>query len=99
MFAYGSGLTATLFSFKVDGDLSALVAPSALSAQLADRVTLAPADFVTSLTHRRQIYGSRDASPVSPSRWIRPGAYHLTEIANYRRSYSRRAPSPGASSP
>jgi hydroxymethylglutaryl-CoA synthase len=45
VFAYGSGVAATLFSLRVDGDLAPLIAPSQLSAQLAERIVISPTDY------------------------------------------------------
>jgi len=46
VFSYGSGMASTLYSLRVTGDVTQLVAPSKLDAQLADRVAISPATFV-----------------------------------------------------
>ena len=63
LFSYGSGLAATLFSARIQGDLSNIANTSAFEDRLKKRVKIAPKLFEATLQRREE---ARDILPQVP---------------------------------
>eukprot|EP00252_Welwitschia_mirabilis_P026345 TRINITY_DN8634_c0_g1_i1.p1 TRINITY_DN8634_c0_g1~~TRINITY_DN8634_c0_g1_i1.p1 ORF type:complete len:467 (-),score=107.41 TRINITY_DN8634_c0_g1_i1:280-1680(-) len=96
MFSYGSGLTSTMFSFKIrNGEghftLSHLAKVMNIPGKLASRQEYAPADFVDNLKLMETRYGAKDFVSTAPHTLLRPGTFYLEKVDSmYRRFYSRK---------
>ncbi|KAH7557552.1 hypothetical protein JRO89_XS11G0179900 [Xanthoceras sorbifolium] len=97
MFSYGSGLTATMFSFKLqDGQhpfsLSNIVKVMDISLKLKSRHEFPPEKFVDTMKLMEHRYGAKDFVTSKDSSLLLPGTYYLTEVDSmYRRFYAKKA--------
>eukprot|EP01128_Nolandella_sp_AFSM9_P006959 TRINITY_DN3692_c0_g1_i1.p1 TRINITY_DN3692_c0_g1~~TRINITY_DN3692_c0_g1_i1.p1 ORF type:complete len:454 (+),score=68.11 TRINITY_DN3692_c0_g1_i1:47-1408(+) len=92
MFSYGSGLAATMFSFRVKSSVSQIVKEVDLNRRLAQRIFVAPKDFHAALAIREERFTSRAWKPLDPKTTLFPGTFYLRAVdLKYRREY-RRAP-------
>lgn len=90
LFSYGSGLAATLFSMKIQGDISKIAEASAFEDRLKKRVKLAPSLFEGVLTTREEQHAAKNLSPKAAAHDLFPGTYYLSNIDDkFRRSYER----------
>lgn len=89
MFAYGSGLTATMFSILINGSLENVSDPlSLITSRLEERIQYTPEHFSRVLSQRQQLYlshGPHLFDPNPDSLW--PGTYYLDHIDEYQRRY------------
>ncbi|XP_059451892.1 hydroxymethylglutaryl-CoA synthase-like [Corylus avellana] len=97
MFSYGSGLTATLFSFQIrEGrhpfSLSNLATVMNVSGKLKSRHELPPEKFVETLKLMEHRYGGKDFVTSKDTSLLTPGTYYLTEVDSmYRRFYAKKS--------
>ncbi|KAG7009365.1 hypothetical protein G7Y79_00002g004800 [Physcia stellaris] len=91
-FSYGSGLASSLFSVKVNGDVSKLVENLDLHKRLDARRTVAPEVYDEMCMLREKAHLQKDYKPKGSEETIVPGTYYLTEIDDmFRRKYQIKA--------
>ncbi|XP_052171257.1 hydroxymethylglutaryl-CoA synthase-like [Diospyros lotus] len=97
MFSYGSGLTATIFSFHLrDGQhpfsLSNIVSVMNVDKKLKSRHEFPPEKFVETMKLMEHRYGAKDFVTSKDCSLLAPGTYYLTEVDSmYRRFYAKKA--------
>ncbi|KAK1384917.1 Hydroxymethylglutaryl-CoA synthase [Heracleum sosnowskyi] len=97
MFSYGSGLSATMFSFHLsDGQhpfsLSNIAKVMNIGEKLKSRSELSPEKFVDIMKLMEHRYGGKDFVTSKDCSLLSPGTYYLTEVDSmYRRFYSKKA--------
>uniref|UniRef100_A0A8D2AKB5 Hydroxymethylglutaryl-CoA synthase n=1 Tax=Sciurus vulgaris TaxID=55149 RepID=A0A8D2AKB5_SCIVU len=97
-FSYGSGLAASLFSFRVSQDaspgspLDTLVSSiSDLPKRLASRKRMSPEEFTEIMNQREQFYHKVNFSPPGDTNNLFPGTWYLERVDEmHRRKYARR---------
>ncbi|XP_021571568.1 hydroxymethylglutaryl-CoA synthase, mitochondrial isoform X2 [Carlito syrichta] len=97
-FSYGSGLAASLFSFRVSRDaspgspLDKLVSSTAdLPKRLASRKRMSPEEFTEIMNQREQFYHKVNFSPPGDAKSLFPGTWYLERVDEmHRRKYARR---------
>uniref|UniRef100_A0A5F9CMG2 Hydroxymethylglutaryl-CoA synthase n=1 Tax=Oryctolagus cuniculus TaxID=9986 RepID=A0A5F9CMG2_RABIT len=97
-FSYGSGLAASLFSFRVSQDaspgspLEKLVSSiSDLPKRLASRKRMSPEEFTEIMNQREQFYHKVNFSPPGDTKNLFPGTWYLERVDElHRRKYARR---------
>ncbi|NXH50986.1 HMCS2 protein, partial [Dicaeum eximium] len=97
-FSYGSGLAASMFSFRVSQDaapgspLDKLVSSLAdLPARLDARKRVAPQDFAEIMKQREETHHLADHAPHGSQADLFPGTWYLTRVdSKYRREYARK---------
>ncbi|KAI8546403.1 hypothetical protein RHMOL_Rhmol07G0114500 [Rhododendron molle] len=103
MFSYGSGLTATMFSFKIrEGQhpfsLSNIATVMNVGGKLKSRHEFPPEKFVETMKVMEHRYGAKDFVTTKDCSLLSPGTYYLTEVdSKYRRFYTRKAVSDNVS--
>ncbi|CAN1332815.1 Hydroxymethylglutaryl-CoA synthase [Linum perenne] len=96
MFSYGSGLTATMFSLKLQEgqhpfSLSNIASVMNLDEKLKSRIEVQPEKFVENLKLMEHRYGAKDFVTSKDTTCLAPGTYYLTEVDSmYRRFYSQK---------
>ncbi|XP_047337799.1 hydroxymethylglutaryl-CoA synthase [Impatiens glandulifera] len=96
MFSYGSGLTATMFSFRLSEghhpfSLSNIANVMNVSEKLKSRHEFPPAKFVETLKLMEQRYGGKDFVTNKDCSLLASGTYYLTEVdSKYRRFYNKK---------
>ncbi|KAG4939733.1 hypothetical protein JHK86_045874 [Glycine max] len=91
MFSYGSGLTATMFSFQLQEgqhpfNLSNIVTVMNVSDKLKQRV-----EFVETLKIMEHRYGGKDFVTSKDCSYLTPGTFYLTNVDSmYRRFYAKK---------
>jgi hydroxymethylglutaryl-CoA synthase len=94
MFSYGSGLTSTMFSFKINEGqhpfiLSNIAGILDVSKKLESRHVVAPEKFVAALKLMEHRYGAKDFTTSQDTSLLAPGTYYLTHVDSmYRRFYA-----------
>lgn len=97
MFSYGSGLTATMFSFKLSEgqhpfSLSNIATVMNVGGKLKSRHEFPPEKFVETMKVMEHRYGAKDFVTTKDCSLLAPGTYYLTEVDSmYRRFYARKA--------
>lgn len=97
MFSYGSGLTATMFSFQLRHcrhpfSLSNIATVMNVSGKLKSRHEFAPEKFVETLKLMEHRYGAKDFVTSKDTGVLAPGTYYLTEVDSmYRRFYAKKS--------
>ncbi|XP_052210281.1 hydroxymethylglutaryl-CoA synthase [Diospyros lotus] len=97
MFSYGSGLTATMFSFRIrDGQhpfsLSNIVNVMNVDTKLKLRHEFHPEKFVEIMKLMEHRYGAKDFVTSKDCGLLSPGTYYLTEVDSmYRRFYAKKS--------
>ncbi|KAF5954477.1 hypothetical protein HYC85_007333 [Camellia sinensis] len=97
MFSYGSGLTATMFSFRVREcqhpfSLSNIAAVMNVDKKLKSRHEFPPEKFVETMKVMEHRYGAKDFVTSKDCSLLAPGTYYLTEVDSmYRRFYAKKA--------
>lgn len=97
MFSYGSGLTATMFSFKLSEgqhpfSLSNIATVMNVGGKLKSRHEFPPEKFVETMKLMEHRYGAKDFVTTKDCSLLAPGTYYLTEVDSlYRRFYARKA--------
>ncbi|GMH29807.1 hypothetical protein Nepgr_031650 [Nepenthes gracilis] len=101
MFSYGSGLTATMFSLKLNEgrhpfSLSNIGMAMNIAEKLKVRHEFPPGKFVETLELMENRYGDRDFVTSKDTSLLAPGTYYLTEVDSmYRRFYAKKPGSSG----
>ncbi|KAM7491331.1 hypothetical protein LguiA_034252 [Lonicera macranthoides] len=96
MFSYGSGLTATMFSFHLrEGQhpfsLSNIAKVMNVGEKLKSRHEFPPEKFVETLKLMEHRYGAKDFVTSKDCSLLSPGTYYLTEVdSKYRRFYAKK---------
>ncbi|CAJ1952606.1 unnamed protein product [Sphenostylis stenocarpa] len=96
MFSYGSGLTATMFSFHLQEgqhpfNLSNIVTVMNVSDKLKQRLEIPPEKFVETLKIMEQRYGGKDFVTSKDCSYLPPGTFYLTNVDSmYRRHYAKK---------
>ncbi|RYR06790.1 hypothetical protein Ahy_B05g074107 isoform B [Arachis hypogaea] len=96
MFSYGSGLTATMFSFKIqEGQgpftLSNIVTLMDVAGKLKQRVEFPPEKFVETMKLMEHRYGAKDYVTSGDCSNLPAGTFYLTKVDSmYRRFYARK---------
>ncbi|KAL9242849.1 hypothetical protein vseg_016808 [Gypsophila vaccaria] len=96
MFSYGSGSTATMFSFRLNEgqkpfSLSNIAAVMNVAEKLKSRHEFAPEKFVDTLKLMEHRYGAKDFVTSKDTSLLAPGTYYLTEVDSmYRRFYAKK---------
>eukprot|EP01087_Luapelamoeba_hula_P001719 TRINITY_DN1148_c0_g1_i1.p1 TRINITY_DN1148_c0_g1~~TRINITY_DN1148_c0_g1_i1.p1 ORF type:complete len:490 (+),score=64.27 TRINITY_DN1148_c0_g1_i1:402-1871(+) len=90
LFSYGSGLAATMFSLKIQGDVSDIAQKADIVNRLKQRKPISPADFTTTLKRREETHTMAPFEPTSPVAGMFPGTFYLKQVDDkYRRHYAR----------
>ncbi|GAB2274031.1 hypothetical protein Dimus_008800 [Dionaea muscipula] len=96
MFSYGSGLTATMFSLKINEgkhpfSLSNIAKILNVGEKLKTRHEIRPEKFVENLKLMEHRYGAKDFVTSKDTSLLAPGTYYLTEVDSmYRRFYAKK---------
>ncbi|XP_044484013.1 hydroxymethylglutaryl-CoA synthase [Mangifera indica] len=96
LFSYGSGLTATMFSLKLNEgqkpfSLSNISSVMNVEAKLKSRTEFPPEKFVEVLKLNEHRYGAKDFVTSKDISLLAPGTYYLTEVDSmYRRFYAQK---------
>ncbi|KAK9147689.1 hypothetical protein Scep_006446 [Stephania cephalantha] len=96
MFSYGSGLTSTMFSFRLSEgqhpfSLSNIANVMDISRKLKSRQEVSPEKFVETLRLMEHRYGGKDFVTSKDTSLLPPGTFYLTEVDSlYRRFYSKK---------
>ncbi|XP_010272584.1 PREDICTED: hydroxymethylglutaryl-CoA synthase-like [Nelumbo nucifera] len=96
MFSYGSGLTSTMFSFRLHSgehpfSLSNIAAVMNIPAKLKSRHEFSPEKFVETLKLMEHRYGGKDFVTAKDRSLLSPGTYYLIEVDKlYRRFYAKK---------
>uniref|UniRef100_A0ACD5WFQ3 Uncharacterized protein n=1 Tax=Avena sativa TaxID=4498 RepID=A0ACD5WFQ3_AVESA len=94
MFSYGSGMTSTMFSFKINEgqhpfSLSNIASIMDISNKLESRHIVPPKQFVEALKLGEHRYGAKDFVTSQDTALLVPGTYYLTHVDSmYRRFYA-----------
>eukprot|EP00729_Bicosta_minor_P010031 gene10031-32060_t len=96
LFSYGSGLAATQFSIKVNGQEGAdgvqhIAKTTDVKARLAARTKVTPEAFTETLAHREATYTNFDYEPTESTASLAKGTYYLTKIDELERRHYARA--------
>ncbi|WCJ26146.1 Hydroxymethylglutaryl-CoA synthase [Euphorbia peplus] len=93
MFSYGSGLTATMFSLRLNEgqdsfSLSNIATVMNVAGKLKARHEVTPEKFIDTLKLMEHRYGAKDFVTNKDCSLLEPGTYYLTEVDSmYRRFY------------
>lgn len=96
MFSYGSGLSATMFSFRLrEGQhpfsLSNIANVMNVAEKLKSRNEFPPEKFVDIMKLMEHRYGAKDFVTSKDCSLLSPGTYYLTEVDSmYRRFYAKK---------
>lgn len=97
LFSYGSGMTATMFSLRLQEgqhpfSLSNIASVMKVSEKLESRHELPPEKFVETMHVMEKRYGAKDFITSKDCSLLPPGTYYLTEVdSKYRRFYTKKA--------
>jgi hydroxymethylglutaryl-CoA synthase len=91
MFAYGSGLAATMFSLKIVAPLTNLTPTlEEIQTTLSKRQKISPIDFEKVLADRELRYCQNNWNPQCPPKTLRSGTFYLETVdEKFRRFYNR----------
>nr|APU50919.1 hydroxymethylglutaryl-CoA synthase [Fritillaria cirrhosa] len=96
MFSYGSGLSSTMFSFKLeDGkhpfSLSNIATVMNVTEKLESRHEFPPEKFVETMKLMEHRYGAKDFETSKDTSLLAPGTFYLTNVDSmYRRYYAKK---------
>ncbi|PWZ41063.1 Hydroxymethylglutaryl-CoA synthase [Zea mays] len=96
MFSYGSGLTSTMFSLRLNNgqhpfSLSNIASVLDVTEKLQSRHETLPEKFVETLKLMEHRYGAKDFETSRDTSLLQPGAFYLTKVDSmYRRFYSQK---------
>ncbi|XP_020262120.1 hydroxymethylglutaryl-CoA synthase-like [Asparagus officinalis] len=96
MFSYGSGLSSTMFSFKIqDGrhpfTVSNIASVMNVDGKLDSRHVFPPEKFVETMKLMEHRYGAKDFVTRKDTSLLSPGAFYLTHVDSmYRRFYAKK---------
>ncbi|GAM26369.1 hypothetical protein SAMD00019534_095440 [Acytostelium subglobosum LB1] len=89
-FSYGSGLSASAFSFKVDKSIEEIVEKVDLKNRLESRQRVTPEEFTAKLSLREQRHNLKNYTPSDCTSTLFPGSFFLKQVDNVgRRQYDR----------
>eukprot|EP00054_Salpingoeca_dolichothecata_P017253 m.102986 g.102986 ORF g.102986 m.102986 type:complete len:480 (-) comp22375_c0_seq2:136-1575(-) len=91
MFSYGSGLAATLFSIKVQGDVTNIRDTTRVKDRLAARERVDPYDFARTLEIREKTWNKFNYEPQESVANLFPNTYYLKNTDQLRRRHYARA--------
>eukprot|EP01111_Echinosteliopsis_oligospora_P018916 TRINITY_DN891_c0_g1_i1.p1 TRINITY_DN891_c0_g1~~TRINITY_DN891_c0_g1_i1.p1 ORF type:complete len:454 (-),score=123.57 TRINITY_DN891_c0_g1_i1:38-1399(-) len=92
LFSYGSGLAASLFSFRVCSSISPIVKEIDMLNRLSKRTKISPDQFVLTLKGREQKHDCGAYTPSESLDTLPEGAFYLNQVDDkMRRQYSRKA--------
>lgn len=92
LFSYGSGLSATLFSVTIKGEIKPIADAIQLQQHLSGRILSDPADYSKTMDLRATRHLEPSFVATDPIEPLWPGTYYLTEIdSKMRRLYKRKA--------
>ncbi|KAJ1915739.1 3-hydroxy-3-methylglutaryl coenzyme A synthase [Mycoemilia scoparia] len=90
LFSYGSGCSASLYSFRVTGDTQEIATKLDLRKRLEDRICVAPKEFEEIMKLRENTHNAQDYTPGGDVSTLLPGTYYLEKVDSmWRRSYGR----------
>ncbi|KAJ1679037.1 3-hydroxy-3-methylglutaryl coenzyme A synthase [Spiromyces aspiralis] len=90
LFSYGSGCSASLYSFRVVGSTEEIAAKLNLKKRLDDRIKVDPADFEAIMALREKTHNVKDYEPSGDVSKLYPGTYYLEKVDHmWRRTYGR----------
>ncbi len=87
MFSYGSGLAATMWSFKVEKSVKEIVEKSNVVARLAERIAVTPEEYSKVMKIREDHHSKGDHKPVGSSADLFPGTFYLDNIDSAKRRH------------
>ncbi|KAK3132898.1 hypothetical protein QOZ80_6AG0529170 [Eleusine coracana subsp. coracana] len=96
MFSYGSGLTSTMFSLKLNNgegsfSLSSIASVLDVTEKLQSRHEALPEKFVETLKLMEHRYGAKDFETSKDTSLLPPGTFYLTKVDSmYRRFYEQK---------
>lgn len=96
MFSYGSGLTSTMFSFKLEKgqhpfSLSNIASVMDVDAKLERRSEFSPEKFVENMKLMEHRYGAKDFETSKETSLLESGTFYLTRVdSKYRRFYEKK---------
>lgn len=96
MFSYGSGLSSTMFSFKIqDGQhpfsLLNIAGVMNISQKLESRHVFPPENFAETMKLMENRYGAKDFVTTKDTSLLYPGTFYLTQVDSlYRRYYAKK---------
>lgn len=94
LFAYGSGLSSSLFTISVSSSsskLSKMISNNPLEAMLSSRIRLTPTEFSRRMKKREKDFISSNFSPEDPISELQEGTFYLVKIdKRWRRYYARK---------
>ncbi|OLN85090.1 Hydroxymethylglutaryl-CoA synthase 2 [Colletotrichum chlorophyti] len=92
VFSYGSGLAASFFSFRVNGDVSEIAKTLDIPARLDARNKLSPETFEAFCELRHKAHLQKNFTPAGDVSTITPGTYYLENVDDmFKRTYSVKA--------
>ncbi|KAJ2804418.1 3-hydroxy-3-methylglutaryl coenzyme A synthase, partial [Coemansia furcata] len=90
MFSYGSGCAASLYSFRVRADTSAIAQTIRLKERLEARTKVSPVEFERAMELREKTHNAQEYEPTGNVDELFPGTYYLQKIDSmWRRAYGR----------
>ncbi|KAJ2822390.1 3-hydroxy-3-methylglutaryl coenzyme A synthase [Coemansia sp. 'formosensis'] len=90
MFSYGSGCAASLYSFRVRADTSAIAQTIRLRERLDARTKVSPVEFERAMELREKTHNAQEYEPTGNVDELFPGTYYLQKIDSmWRRAYGR----------
>ncbi len=94
LFSYGSGLAATMYSFKVTEDCTLLTSLMAgvkdIPKRLASRKVVPPAKFEAIMSLRQETHHKAPYVPTGSTADLFPSTFYLTSVDDkHRRAYGR----------
>eukprot|EP01121_Diplochlamys_sp_Union-15-3_P013148 TRINITY_DN4045_c0_g1_i1.p1 TRINITY_DN4045_c0_g1~~TRINITY_DN4045_c0_g1_i1.p1 ORF type:complete len:471 (-),score=68.09 TRINITY_DN4045_c0_g1_i1:119-1480(-) len=92
LFSYGSGLTASMFSFIVRDSVKHFAEKVNLAGKLSSRIFVKPSDFVKTLELREERYLTENYEPIDSIDDLAPGTYYLTKVDKKNRRFYERKP-------
>lgn len=97
MFSYGSGLSSTMFSFKIRDcqhpfSISNIASVMNVDGKLDSRHVFTPEKFVETMKLMEHRYGAKDFVTSKDTSLLLPGTFYLTQVDSmYRRFYDKKA--------
>ncbi|KAI8078156.1 hydroxymethylglutaryl-CoA synthase [Gilbertella persicaria] len=91
LYSYGSGLAASMISFRVRGTTENIKSNLNLRQRLADRTHSKPEEFAEAMKMREQTHNACNFNPSGSLEHIASGAYYVEKIDDkWRRFYKRK---------
>jgi len=91
-FSYGSGLTSSMFSFRVNKSVEYIADRMNIENSLSQRIFVDPDKFNESLNLRERKYGKNNYNPSDGLDTLFPGTYYLEKVDNEYRNFYNRIP-------